>query len=290
VATASATSTDSTPTRSRFALRTRSVILDHRIEAVRRDLADIRMADRVFAPHYAVPVRRCVGAVVPLTVTAGGDALSQLLPGEPFDVLEFTSTHGWGRSPIDGAVGFVERGLLIPEYGATHIVTARSVTLHADASSARPLPMTLPMGARIAATPVGDDWLEVDGGYIAAAAACGLDALGGDAVDHALRLRGTPVVPGGRSGDGVDAAGLVFLTHMLAGEAPARFADLQADSIGTALAEGDPSARGDLWFYDGHVVMLVDADTVIHADDTVRCEAVAALDRFGPVTARRRPA
>ena len=37
----------------------------------------------------------------------GGAILSEILPGERFDLLELTSTHGWGVSAADGAVGYV---------------------------------------------------------------------------------------------------------------------------------------------------------------------------------------
>ncbi|MDF0752810.1 hypothetical protein NLU14_21530, partial [Marinobacter sp. 71-i] len=43
------------PARKRFSLKGRSVPIDPRVDAVRRDLADVRLADRVFAPHYAAP-------------------------------------------------------------------------------------------------------------------------------------------------------------------------------------------------------------------------------------------
>ncbi|MDJ0277444.1 NlpC/P60 family protein [Sphingomonas sp. 2R-10] len=265
-------------------------MLDSRVDAVRRDLADIRLAERVFAPHYAVPVRRTAGRTTPILDAAGGPVLSQALAGEPFDVLEFTSTHGWGRSPIDGTVGFVVREDLVERFDVSHVVVAAKTVVHAAPSTARPLPLTLPMGARVAATPVNDDWCEVDGGYVAATALLPLSDAAGDAVGRALALRGVPAIAGGRSGDGVDPAGLVFLACSLAGTPPPRFLDLQAAGFGMPLAEGDTLRRGDLLFFADHAVMLVDADTAIHADGTVRCEPVAALDRFGPVRARRRPA
>ncbi len=289
MATASATSTDA-PARNRFALSGRSVALDSRTDAVRSDLADIRLADRVFAPHYAVPVRRSAGRTTPILAAVGGAVLSHALAGEPFDVLEFTSTHGWGRSPVDGTVGFVSCDSLIGAFTPSHIVVSVGAAIHADASSVRPLGPVLSIGTLVAATPANDDWSEVDGGYVPTATLCPLSGMGGDAVDHALRLRGVPALAGGRSGDGVDAAGLIFLAHALAGTPPPRFPDLQAETIGTALAAGDPGRRGDLIFFSGHAAMLVDPDTVIHVDDVVRCEPVAALDRFGPVRARRRPA
>lgn len=289
-ATASATITGSAPARNRFALSGRSVALDVRVDAVRRDLADIRLADRVFAPHYAVPARRTIGRATPILAAPDGAIVSQALGGEPFDVLEFTSSHGWGRSPIDGTVGFVPRSVLVDHFEASHIVAVAQAVLYADRTLDRPLPLSLPMGARVVATPANDEWMEVDGGYVLAVTLRPLNDDRGDPVEAALRLKGIAALPGGRSGDGVDAAGLVFLALSLAGSPPPRFLDLQAATIGTALAAGDPPMRGDLIFFNDHVAMLVDSDTAIHADDVVRCEPVAALDRFGPIRARRRPA
>lgn len=230
-----------------------------------------------------------VGSVTAITDAPDGLPLSQVLPGEPFDVLEFTSTHGWGRSPIDGTVGFVARDRLIEQFDTSHVVVDRQAVVHADPSTARPLPLTLPMGSRVAATRASDDWYEVDGGYVAATALQSLSDGIGDAVDHALRLRCVAFTAGGRSGDGVDPAGLVFLAGALAGSPPPRFLDLQAEQFGTPLADGDTLHRGDLLFFADHVAMLVDGDTAIHVDDVVRCEPIAALDRFGPICARRRP-
>ena len=47
-----------TPPRKAFALTGRSVTLDPRTHPVRADLADVRLAAQVFAPHYAEAVER----------------------------------------------------------------------------------------------------------------------------------------------------------------------------------------------------------------------------------------
>ena len=244
----------------------------------------------MFAPHYAVPARRSVGHTTMILDAPGGTIVSQALAGEPFDVLEFTSTHGWGRSPIDGSVGFVPCSALIDAYDTSHVVVAGKAVVHADRSLDRPLPLSLPMGCRVAAVPANDEWAEVDGGYVLATTLLPLGEEPGDPVAYAIRLKNVPALPGGRSGDGVDAAGLIFLALSLAGSPPQRFLDLQAETIGTPLASGDPLRRGDLIYFNDHVAMLVDSDTAIHADAVVRCEPLAALDRFGPIRARRRPA
>jgi len=78
--------------------------------AVRRDLADVRLADRVFAPHYAAPVRYVVATATPLLESRAGDAtvLAELPEGMAFEVLELSAGHAWGQAPDLGLVGYVD--------------------------------------------------------------------------------------------------------------------------------------------------------------------------------------
>lgn len=261
-----------------------------RIEAVRRDLADFRLADRVFAPHYAVAARRSAGRSCPVLRAAEGEPLSQLLAGEPFDVLEYTSTHAWGRCPIDGAVGFVAIDGLIDSFPVSHAVAVPTAPIHATPTSDAPVLSQLSMGSRVAATPSTGEWFEVDGGYVHTGCLLALSDLTGDPVGMALKLVGSAAIPGGRSGEGVDAAGLIFLVYSLAGTTLPRFADLQMASAGVPLTDGSAVQAGDLIFFEDHVAMMVDDLVVVHADGTVRSEPLTSLDRFGPVVARRRVA
>jgi hypothetical protein len=100
--------------RSRFALTGRSVQIDPRTDAARRDLADVRLADRVFAPHYAAPVAHVVTAPVALRAAKEADAeiLVQLAEGELFEVLELSAGNAWGRAPGSGLVGYVDAAQL----------------------------------------------------------------------------------------------------------------------------------------------------------------------------------
>ncbi|MGN6620026.1 MAG: SH3 domain-containing protein [Sphingomonas sp.] len=104
----------STLPRSAFTLSGRSVALDPRTHAVRADLADIRLADRVFAPHYAAPLTMTATAQTPVKATASPDAeiLAMLEIGETFDVLEVSSQHCWGQRGSGGIVGYVATSAL----------------------------------------------------------------------------------------------------------------------------------------------------------------------------------
>ena len=84
----------------------RSVTLDGRTHAVRRDLADIRLAEQVFAPHYAVPMPRLVAAETPLV---GEDSMTMatLAVGDVFEVLEFAGDRAWGIATGPQLVGYV---------------------------------------------------------------------------------------------------------------------------------------------------------------------------------------
>ncbi len=99
-----------TPPRKSFALAGPSAKLDPLHDAVRSDLADIRLADRVFAPHYAQAVERFV--THPVIVRASRDRASAplgvLQPGNVFEVLEFSEGQAWGVAPASSIVGYVD--------------------------------------------------------------------------------------------------------------------------------------------------------------------------------------
>ena len=102
------------PPRKTFALVGRSRVLDPTRFAVRGDLADVRLADQVFAPHYAAPLPRTVATKAPLRATraADGDMLATLAPGDSFELLDITGDLAWGVAPASGLVGYVKAAAL----------------------------------------------------------------------------------------------------------------------------------------------------------------------------------
>jgi hypothetical protein len=103
-------STSSGRTRSGFALTGPSVTLDPARNAVRPDLADIRLAGQVFAPHFAAPV--AFVAFHEVAVTAGRDGNAEvtvLANGDVFEVLDFVGDKAWGIAVQPGLVGYVDR-------------------------------------------------------------------------------------------------------------------------------------------------------------------------------------
>jgi hypothetical protein len=103
------------PPRKSFALAGHSVALDPRINAVRRDLADVRLAGQVFAPHYASPMPMEVAIEVMLREGPEGNSsrMALLQPHEIFEVLELAGDNAWGIALEHGLVGYVNADALV---------------------------------------------------------------------------------------------------------------------------------------------------------------------------------
>ncbi|WBO21084.1 C40 family peptidase [Sphingomonas abietis] len=242
--------------------------MDPRIHAVRKDVADVALADRVFAPHYALPLLHSgLEAVTPMRAAPAHDAtaVSELLGGEGFAVVDASGDWAWGFSSHDGYVGYVPADLLGPVVASTHMVTQPAALLFADRSIKAPVLARLPWGVRLAAT--GDDgsFLETAEGFVHHRHLSAIGAIEPDYVAAAARLAGAPYRWGGRSGDGIDCSGLVQQALALAGIEAPRDSDLQ-QGLGTAIAAGAPLRRGDLVFLPGHVGIMADDTHMLHAN------------------------
>lgn len=252
---------------------------------MRRDLADVRLADRVFAPHYAVPQPCGVIVAAPLLADPrdGAQPLSEVLPGERFDVLEHGRERAWGIA-ADGTVGYVAFDALGPIAEISHLVVSRI-------AEPRYAGTPLPMGARVGGE-VTAGMLEAESGTYDLVDLRPLDRPATDPVAVAESLAGAPYKPGGRSGAGVHCAGLIYLAMTQAGRPCPRFRDGQAE-IGLSVADDAALQRGDVVVFPDHVGMMVDADTLIHVTPAgVTSEplvTVAGTEQWGSVVARRRP-
>ncbi len=91
-----------------FMLTGPSQRLDPRVEAFRPDLADVALADRLFASHFAAPMMMaCVTPFAAIRSTPDGDQSSEILKDEGFEVLDLSGGWAWGWSAHDHYVGYV---------------------------------------------------------------------------------------------------------------------------------------------------------------------------------------
>jgi hypothetical protein len=93
-----------------FALSGPSAKLDPAHLPVRGDLAHIRLAGRVFVPHYVVPMPHLVeggGAVLRSAGKADAEVMDALPAGTLFNLLDTSGAWAWGQVGDDGLVGYV---------------------------------------------------------------------------------------------------------------------------------------------------------------------------------------
>ena len=250
-------------------LRGPSVTLDHRIHAVRSDLADIALADRVIAPRYVQPLpMQCAANVAMLhgAPDPAATATSALLYGEAFAVFDIDNGWAWGQCAHDGYVGYVEAAALTEAAApATHRVSAPSALVFSRADIKAPVLADLPLGALLAAADHDEKFIAAAGGFIHRRHVAPLGEFAPDALEVARQFTGTPYLWGGRSRAGIDCSGLVQVALMAAGQPAPRDSDLQAQRIGDAVALAD-RAPGDLLFIPGHVGFIDHGDRLLHAN------------------------
>jgi hypothetical protein len=77
--------------------------------AYRQDLADVALAGRVIASHYAEPLLRHLVSAAPLRKSANEDAdvIGELQAGDEMWFLDDTRGWAWGYAGSDRRVGYV---------------------------------------------------------------------------------------------------------------------------------------------------------------------------------------
>lgn len=251
---------------------------DPRLTPARPDLAARFLAGRVIADRFvdATPARVIEG-VVPLRRSPRPDAAldTEALMGETVMVYD-EDDEGWSWVQLDrdGYVGWMpSHGLLknVP-VTPTHRVSALRTFVYPAPSIKEPPLHWLSLGARLAIRSTREVAgrlyaVTSEGGVVVASHLAPLDGRESDPVAVAERFLGTPYLWGGRSSLGLDCSGLVQTAFEACGRLLPRDADLQEMAIAEPVSL-DPGAwrRGDLLFWPGHVAIVRDERTFIHAN------------------------
>lgn len=284
-----------------FTLEGHSFVGDKRTTPIRGDLADIKLAGKLFAPHYAVPmVRTGIAPVTDIHAQAHATSMpvSALMHGEEFAVLDVAGEWAWGYCLHDNYLGYLHFSELGDDFSATHIVSVPATLLVTHPSIKAPVLARYPMGARLLCGEISacGKYLACENGFVPSTHLCEIGKVDVSPVDLAERLIGSPYSWGGRSGDAVDCSGLVQLIFGLIGICAPRDADMQQASFGEDLPDYANLQRGDLIFFPGHVGIMVDRDNMIHANAHHMAVAIeplsVAASRFAeypePILARKR--
>jgi cell wall-associated NlpC family hydrolase len=284
-------------------------VLDRRLNAFRPDLADSRLRGQVEAVRFedGRPAR-VVLPVADMRPEPRGDAGidTQLVFGDDVRLFEQRCGWSWVQSVRDGYVGYVPDATIAPGEGQPSYLVAvpRSFVYCRDdlkapriealsiASAVEVTGFSETRGTRYAAL--------ASDGFMIAAHLRPIGEFAADYVGVAETLEHAPYLWGGTSGFGVDCSGLVQLAMRMAGRTVLRDTDMQERSIGEPIDPGPGHShlrRGDLVFWRGHVAIMADEHTAIHANGNtmmVSRETLAkAIARIAPMygepTSFRRP-
>jgi cell wall-associated NlpC family hydrolase len=277
--------------------------IDPRLNALRADIADARLASVAQGARLVDGELREVA--VPLLslyseprFDAGLD--TQGLMGERVRVFDAREGWAWLQLEADGYVGYAALDDLVPAQSVpTHRIAVPSTFMFPAPDIKSQPAVTLTMNARVAVVGADERFAHLaNGRFVVARHLKPLRESETDFVAVAEAFLHVPYLWGGKSVLGLDCSGLVQLALEASGHASPRDADMQEAQLGRALPTDDLAGlkRGDLVFWDGHVGIMADAKTLLHANgyfmQVTREPLATAVERIaqrhGRITAIKR--
>jgi cell wall-associated NlpC family hydrolase len=251
---------------------------DPRITPARPDLAALHLRGKVVAARFAegtelevrdaqAPVRREPAPDAPLETEA--------LHGERVTVYEENGEGWyWGQLASDGYVGWVPANALRPPGPPpTHRVAALRTFVFPGRSIKAPPVDALSLGGLVAVKPpqsqTSNELTILESGFfIPTRHLASIESREPDFVAVAERFVGVPYLWGGKTSLGLDCSGLVQVALMASGIVCPRDSDMQERALGAALSIDDHAGlrRGDLVFWKGHVAIVRDRQSIVHAN------------------------
>jgi cell wall-associated NlpC family hydrolase len=268
--------------------------LDRRLVPFREDLADETLRGLVESPRFVTPVLyRVVTSSLPLRRSPSPEAPldTEALMGEDVALYEKRDGFAWVQLRTDNYVGYLPLNGLeeiswIPDH---HLIVPRSF-VYPKADFKTPPLTTLSLGARFCVEQQEGRYAKlVGGGFVIAHHIAPVSKYGHDFVEIAERFLHVPYLWGGKTSLGIDCSGLVQVSLAACGISVPRDSDMQEKALQGRPLE-DPLRnnislllknlhRGDLLFWKGHVGIMQDSQTLLHANAHAMCVAREPLQQ-----------
>lgn len=248
---------------------------DPHLHPVRANAAAERYRGQIRRERYLTPWRGRIMVDSTMIYSAPGydqTPDTEALFGEDVDIFDEENGWVWLQMLSDGYVGYAPRtAVRAADTLTTHHVCSLRTHVHASPDiKSRPLHL-ISINSRVAVEDIHGCFARLSNGegYVFADDLKPLDHFQDDFVSVAERFLNTPYHWGGRTSLGIDCSALVQMSLFSAGHFVLRDSYMQEASIGVRLEEPLDHAslrRGDLVFWQGHVGILVDAVTLLHAN------------------------
>lgn len=200
--------------------------------------------------------------------------VSQALFGETVILHHEEGAFGLVQCQHDAYVGWaLMEALSAPVLEPTHRVTASRLHAYAEPRITAAPFFVLGAGARLRTTGKQDGrYIQFErAGWIVDHLVTPVDVIETDPASVTERFLGTPYLWGGRDCLGLDCSGLLQIAFDACGISAPRDSDMQREWFGQEIENWQTPGilqRNDLIFWKGHVGIMLDADTLLHANGT----------------------